>query len=777
MVIPTMKKTLLQRFGALALCAMMAFGLMATPAMAADDGDGKLTLTINNVIKDTEYKIYKVLSLDYEASQAVTEGTEARRATYAYTYAEGSKDALKKILDGGYGLVQENGNYKVELNENGKYVSGMRGYDKNGDKSAAYFTLNDTHLVFQLMVKPDGATAYRLATDQEYADWSESNFGKQFAADFGNALRNAITGIAFTGAPVETVRASADNGSLSVQLDPGYYLIDSGSHRRVMTGNLFAGGTNEINEKNSKPTLEKKVLLDNGENQYGKENDKGVGDLVHYRVEINTGAGVTGLKFTDTLSDGLTFVSLDSIQFFGRNEKGEVTAPVWDRDWTDDKNAEGKDDIGCDLVVETNREMYTKSDVGVKKRFVSLAAAGDMLTNGSSYHGFILDASQSNNVLEITFAKEWLTSKRGSTEDIKGTADNRNEFTEGPMTPNDPRLDTKENPGNAALFNQYVGDTTTTVDDGGIIVIYYTARINDKAKINDVGNPNGAHLDYSNDPEFDPDGTNPPWEPSNDDHTTTYVYVMDLLKHATDDENVKLQGAKFEVRKAGYDETKTDWLTVNDELNVTVPTDFAGKFDTTPNMKFVRVKLVDGKYQLNSDEGKTGPYRVATDDEIGNDSIVKVEELETNVNGQIEVIGLDSDLYRLKETVAPDGYIKMNKGAYVYVVIGGVESKKVETTGEGDTQTTTPTETVDRGSATVTAKVFVQDGEQTSNRFVKKNPAGMSIYAFGVENASGMKMPETGGIGTTIFYVVGGLLIVGAGVLLIVKKRVGNNEE
>ena len=40
-----------------------------------------------------------------------------------------------------------------------------------------------------------------------------------------------------------------------------------------------------------------------------------------------------------------------------------------------------------------------------------------------------------------------------------------------------------------------------------------------------------------------------------------------------------------------------------------------------------------------------------------------------------------------------------------------------------------------------------------------------------IENFGGATLPETGGIGTTIFFVLGGLLIVGAGVLLIVRFR------
>ena len=38
-------------------------------------------------------------------------------------------------------------------------------------------------------------------------------------------------------------------------------------------------------------------------------------------------------------------------------------------------------------------------------------------------------------------------------------------------------------------------------------------------------------------------------------------------------------------------------------------------------------------------------------------------------------------------------------------------------------------------------------------------------------NQKGSTLPSTGGIGTTIFYVAGGVLVVGAGVLLITKKR------
>ena len=45
-----------------------------------------------------------------------------------------------------------------------------------------------------------------------------------------------------------------------------------------------------------------------------------------------------------------------------------------------------------------------------------------------------------------------------------------------------------------------------------------------------------------------------------------------------------------------------------------------------------------------------------------------------------------------------------------------------------------------------------------------------------IENRTGSQLPSTGGIGTTIFYVVGGVLVVGAAILLMTRKRVRDEE-
>lgn len=89
--------------------------------------------------------------------------------------------------------------------------------------------------------------------------------------------------------------------------------------------------------------------------------------------------------------------------------------------------------------------------------------------------------------------------------------------------------------------------------------------------------------------------------------------------------------------------------------------------------------------------------------------------------------GLDSGTYYLKEMEAPLGYNKLD--TVVTVVIN--ESGKLNVTTE--------------------------------------KPDGADQIQ--VENKSGAELPTTGGIGTTIFYVVGSILLVGAGILLVTKKR------
>ena len=70
------------------------------------------------------------------------------------------------------------------------------------------------------------------------------------------------------------------------------------------------------------------------------------------------------------------------------------------------------------------------------------------------------------------------------------------------------------------------------------------------------------------------------------------------------------------------------------------------------------------------------------------------------------------------------------------------------------------------------------EGEQISGDDLTFTTAASSgIVATDVVNTSGLDLPETGGIGTTLFYIVGAVLVIGAAVLLVTRRRVNAQDK
>lgn len=133
-------------------------------------------------------------------------------------------------------------------------------------------------------------------------------------------------------------------------------------------------------------------------------------------------------------------------------------------------------------------------------------------------------------------------------------------------------------------------------------------------------------------------------------------------------------------------------------------------------------KLANAKFVLKNADGKFYQYDSVNKVVIWVDAEKDAKVITTDENGAGEFIGLKDGTYTLVETEAPKGYNPLT--GPVTVNVNGTN--------------------VDVNTLTVTADVA---------------------------NSTGNTLPSTGGIGTTIFYVVGGLLVVGAAVLLISKKR------
>lgn len=148
--------------------------------------------------------------------------------------------------------------------------------------------------------------------------------------------------------------------------------------------------------------------------------------------------------------------------------------------------------------------------------------------------------------------------------------------------------------------------------------------------------------------------------------------------------------------------------------------------------EFVLTKEISGvmKYaRLNSSHGLD--QWVATE--------ATATKLTTDADGKVTFYGLDDQVeYTLKEVKAADGYNRAKDVKF-----------KINMPADETTLATT-----DNPSVTGTAYNALQ---------------------VTIENNAGATLPETGGVGTTLFYIIGGVLVVGAVVVLITRKRVGED--
>ena len=79
---------------------------------------------------------------------------------------------------------------------------------------------------------------------------------------------------------------------------------------------------------------------------------------------------------------------------------------------------------------------------------------------------------------------------------------------------------------------------------------------------------------------------------------------------------------------------------------------------------------------------------------------------------------------------------------------------------------------------TITA-AYTEDGSALSDgkpTVVVGTEASSATLSASIVNKAGSNLPETGGTGTTLFYIVGGILVIGAAVLLITRKRMNSEK-
>lgn len=264
---------------------------------------------------------------------------------------------------------------------------------------------------------------------------------------------------------------------------------------------------------------------------------------------------------------------------------------------------------------------------------------------------------------------------------------------------------------------------------GKDIVVTYSATLNEQADLTQTGNKNTVKLTYSNNPNVDYNGDN---EPDTTDPvgvtpehvTVTYSTKLQLTKVDGADHNVKLEGVEFQI-------TGTSIKTAVSKGEY-FKQDAAGTY----------YQLKDGTFTETDPTAETESKYVSTSvkyakvtDTTEQTNMQKVTANgTTDANGVITFEGLGAGTYYITELKTKSGYNLLT--APITVTITAAPSE----TGCGWTV--------------------------SSNATFEENMVKLTV-----ENNKGSVLPITGGIGTTIFYVIGGLLVCGAAVMAITKKK------
>lgn len=264
------------------------------------------------------------------------------------------------------------------------------------------------------------------------------------------------------------------------------------------------------------------------------------------------------------------------------------------------------------------------------------------------------------------------------------------------------------------------GTFVSKYDNGAVIEITYTARVNGNATIGETtANKNEitATWNYT-------DGSNGGSDKTSED---VYTYSFEMVKYTKiGNTNTPLAGAKFSLYSEATGGDPIKLVKVSDNVYrlavtegdnadlTTVPgTNEDGEQVQVPNPDLVTVIETPAETGKLTIQGLAG-YRF--------------ERVE-NQDGTVTTTRRDASTYWLEEVEAPNGYNKLTERKEVTISNANIESNDLA------------------------------------------NADSNSVVGVYVENNTGAELPSTGGIGTTIFYVVGGVLMVGAAILFLTKKR------
>ena len=246
-----------------------------------------------------------------------------------------------------------------------------------------------------------------------------------------------------------------------------------------------------------------------------------------------------------------------------------------------------------------------------------------------------------------------------------------------------------------------------------VIKITYEGMLKSEGVIyGDNGNPNTATLFVL------PNGSTERAQVGDPSVATAVTYSAELFKYTTENGSKKpLADAEFTIMRAG---------------------------ETGP-LAFYPSKAYAGVYYLANKENWSSEH-VDHSDPLKEESM-KVTTLVTPTDGMIIIRGLAGGEYTVKETKAPDGYNKLTASIKMPLKQGS--------------------DLPDGVTLTNVKKSLKADGTELPTPIEFQN-----VHVKEIENNKGTVLPETGGIGTTLFITLGALAVIGTGLFLVTNKRI-----
>jgi fimbrial isopeptide formation D2 family protein/LPXTG-motif cell wall-anchored protein len=270
--------------------------------------------------------------------------------------------------------------------------------------------------------------------------------------------------------------------------------------------------------------------------------------------------------------------------------------------------------------------------------------------------------------------------------------------------------------------------------------ITYNATITNQALHNVNEDENDVVVEYSNDPKEDNDKGK----------------IKDKTKHYTFTIDGELLG------KTGFRELEL--------IKVGLNADGTPAFDPIQVSNGTKVAALDG-----AEFGLYTTYDGA--DKETEALLYKNKEFTgkiTTENGGLLVIrGLDAGEYYLKELKAPKGYVRDTK-VHTINIDADIRNEDTTETLKDGTVVTYKTPVLHGYTITIDGVDTAKYSATISGSEILESVTG-EVETSELANTKGVELPATGGMGTTIFYVIGTILVLGAGILLVTRRRMGAN--